>query len=244
MSFTKIAILGDSLALPRPGDGLCVDEIYPTLLAMEPGFLVFTKAKSSADTDFHTEAEQIYHGIKYLDCDYHIVHLGICDCSPRIFTKFEKTFLQMMIETKVLARLAHIVIGLRSRARMYHTKRRMIQCVPIARFRANMAKIIGTALENPALKKIILINIAAPGPHLTERSYGVAGIIDQYNRAIAEIAASYAPGRVEVIDMHDFTTRNPGCILKDGHHVDASAHRFVHDAVLKIVNAGAKAQAA
>ncbi|MBU6234692.1 MAG: SGNH/GDSL hydrolase family protein [Alphaproteobacteria bacterium] len=230
----KVAVIGDSLALTRPTEGLPVENIYPTKLAMHQNIVVFNRGKSNADTDYFVEAEQLYHSIRNLECDYYVIHLGICDCSPRIFSKTEKIVLQLVASLPYIGKLSRAWIGVKSRARMYHTKRRRIQNVTAKNYRTNLLKILETIRESKKVRKVILLNIAAAGPHLTERSYGVAELISQYNDVLATVALENKD-IVTVVDVHTYSKSAPERVLPDGHHVDHVTHDYIYKAVYDII---------
>jgi len=230
LSLKKLTILGDSLALPRPEDGIVVDDIYSTKLAALPDMIVFNKAKISADTSLFLEAEQLYYDIYYSNSEYFILHLGICDCSPRLFTKKEKKFLSALIEIPMFTKRVNTYINNKSKERLYHTKNRMIQNVPINDFKKNYIRIIEEIKKSNPVKKIFLINIAVPGEGLIKKSYNIQHLVDNYNKIIHEISIQYN-SITKLIDVNTFTSKDSNFILKDGHHINKKVHKFIYDIV-------------
>ena len=90
-----------------------------------------------------------------------------------------------------------------------------------------MNALIKCLLALPAMNKIMLLNIAAPGAYLVERSFGIRDNIMRFNEAISAIVQNH-PGRVELIDLNAATTANPGWLMEDdGHHIGPAAHRWI-----------------
>lgn len=231
-NFSKVTVIGDSLSLPRPSDDVYIDDIYPTLLGMLKDVIVFNRSKKSADTELFLESEQLYYDIKYANSHYFIIHLGICDCSPRIFTKKEKRILSFLSEIPFVSPSVNKYITSKSAKRLHHTKNRQIQNVSPQEFASNYRKIIENIFESNPAKKIFFINIANPGEYLTSRSHNIASIVDKYNDIISELH-NEIKDRSFLIDINAFTKKFPETILSDGHHLNKTAHQFIFQSLEK-----------
>jgi len=139
---TKITILGDSLSLPRPSEGIAIDDTYPLKLSQSDKLIILNKSKVSADTEFFLESQQLYYDIRYSNSQYFIIHLGICDCSPRLFTKKEKKLFSILEDYSLFAKWINFYIAKKSKERLYYTKERQIQNVPLHKFQTNYVQII------------------------------------------------------------------------------------------------------
>ena len=228
----KITILGDSLTLPRPGDGVNIDDPYPLKISQSGKLIVLNKSQISADTDLFLENQQVHYDIRYANSQYFILHLGICDCSPRIFTKKEKKLLVVFEDIPLLKRLINLYIAQKSKKRLYYTKRRQIQNVSIDRFGKNYSNLINEILKYNSLKKIYIVNILQPSDALISRSFGLDKLVKLYNAKIDEICKTYS-AHIHLIDLYAYTKENPGIILNDGHHFNKQGHDFIYQQIIK-----------
>ena len=147
---TRISIIGDSLSMPRPDNGVDYNDTYSSLLSKK-GFDVVDRSRRSNDTNLQSIRQHVVDDILYINPDIVIVLLGIMDCAPRIFTKIESRLLNLLPNSiKVL------IIKFLSKHRYFITKHRRISYVDQSSFRSNLENIISSVkIDN---RKIILIN--------------------------------------------------------------------------------------
>lgn len=227
-----ICCIGDSLSLPRSADELECKDVYWMQLQQTEDIAVYPFVRKSMDTEhFINEEGGLYYAIKYAPSDYYIILLGIVDCSPRLFSKRQKSLLKLL-EGIGMSKIANRYVKHNSKRRMYFTKKRQIVNVSLHKFEENYNKIIeAMQVNNP--KKIICTTIAYPGEYLTTRSYGILDNIINYNNVIGGFMKKY--DNVELIDLFNFTKENLECILADGHHINKIGHNFIYSELRKIL---------
>ncbi len=230
----KITILGDSTTLPRPQDGVTIDDTYPLLLAEHA--VVLNKSAISADTDYFLESRQLHYDIKYANSEYFVLNLGICDCSPRIFTKREKKLIDLLLDFKATNCLARYYLNRLSQNRLHHTKKRQIVNVQLNRFEQNIREIIKTISDSNPIKTIFIVNVLDPSAELDARSYGLKNLVSQYNQVLSDIANS-SDTLVKIVDIYSFTKEKPETITPDGHHFKKEGHAFVYNEISKQLTA-------
>jgi hypothetical protein len=92
----RIVIISDSSAQVRPEEGMLWQDVYPGMLCLHDFFTVIDHSETSVDTSHFLESRNLHYEIKWADADYFVVHLGICDLSPRLFTKQQKLLLEYL----------------------------------------------------------------------------------------------------------------------------------------------------
>lgn len=215
----------------RPSDGTSFNDTYMFKLAHDHHFIVIDKClRAGITSDFLLEEKLEDH--YDLDCDYYILQLGICDCAPRLFSKATQSMLSAMSQYAALSIISRLIQRYYRKRRLYYTKKRRIQNVSIEQFTANMQSIIKHIIHfNPRLKKIILINIAYPGPYLREKNYGMEKIIADYNQTLAELAHSFPI--ISVIDIWSLVKNDQALLLADAHHFNNSGHEVLYREILQ-----------
>ena len=91
MNKNIITILGDSLALHRIDEGIEIFDTYELLLKEMLGnkFHIINKSRRGNTTNNQVGKQYLYDEVLYTHASYVIIHLGICDCAPRIISKKE-----------------------------------------------------------------------------------------------------------------------------------------------------------
>jgi len=218
----RIAILGDSLNMPRPDEGIEYENLYSFLLIKE-GYHVINKSKRANDTNLQTKSQNLLDDIVFLRPNVLIVHLGIVDCAPRIFRRYEQkiiNYLPLLLKKNI--------IKLCSKYRYFITKYRKITYVNEKEFEENLIKIIETAKD--FVEKIIIIKILNTSEENNKRSYGFYNNILNYNKIIEKISNKY--DCIKIIDPNLFEKKG---LLSDGIHINKDLHQFLFEEILKIL---------
>ena len=209
---TRVSILGDSLSMPRPSEGIVYESTYPFLLA-ENGYEVICKSKRANDTKIQSVKQNILDDVLFLNPEIVIIHLGIVDCAPRLFKRREIRLLNLLP-----IRVRTIVINFFSKYRYVITKTRKITYVNNVDYRRNLSKIIkDIQSEN---RKIILIKILDTNSSNLLRSFGFSENIKKYNEIIDDIAIALD------LDTLDPNLCNDG-LLSDGIHINKKMHEYI-----------------
>lgn len=230
---SKITILSDSLARCRPLENQFWEDVYPGLLALDNRFFVFDKSKISADSSVFLERENLYFDIKYANSEYFILHLGICDLSPRLFTKKQKLLMKLLEDYPFASRIINRWIAYKSKHRLQLTKEKKKQNVNIDDYEKNIREIAREIREsNPKLRKIFFVNVLHPGLYLIEKNHGILDEIAKYNQKINNICNDHRDICV-CIDLYRYTCENKDVVLEDGHHLNNKGHFFIYNEIQK-----------
>jgi len=137
--------------MPRPDEGIGYENTYPYLLTQE-NLEVISRCKRGNDTRTQSNYQYLMDEIIFLEPEFVVVHLGIVDCAPRVFSRFEHSTLRHL--PKEISRL---LIGLASKYRKVITKIRLRTYVSLSSFRKNLVTIIESSTAVGS--SIILVKI-------------------------------------------------------------------------------------
>lgn len=206
----KIVILGDSLALPRPNEGIGPKDTYPLLIQRScPDGDIQNKARYRNDTTLQTTPKQMKEDLISEIPDVVIIHLGIVDCAPRLFTRKNHRQLE-----KIPNFIRHRIVSFASQNRRLITRVRPKTYVSAKRFRENIGTLLTTCTNLGV--RVLMLNIAKTHASNAERSYGFLHNIDRYNQIISEMADEFG---IPVLDIYALSTSNPDVLLPDGIHL-------------------------
>lgn len=225
----NIVLIGDSLACPRPWIGLGHDDTYAALIQRALGNKahVINLAHGERNTRHYASEAFTKTYIERSNTDTLIIQLGIVDCAPRLMTLAERGIGFLCKKTRTTNAIFMKYIAFKSRHRLFFTKYFPNVAVKLDEFERNINNIISAYINLGKARHIVLINIAYPGLHLTNRSFNVLNIIETYND-ILQRAASAAPDRVQILDLFSITRDDQSLITpEDGHHITATAHEII-----------------
>lgn len=216
----KIVILGDSLALQRPWEGIDEKDTYAYKLTNHG---VIENKSRYANTSFK-QLKKIKSDVSDTKSDIFVIQLGIVDCCPRIFTYHQQRFLSLL--NIFLPKLVKYYTTKKSENRYEKTKKRKIIFTTQDQYRNNLKKIIDTILLYNKPKKILLVNIAYPSESLEEKNYDVQNQIIQYNNILSELQNEL----ISVIDIYSFTKNEPDSLLGD-EHISTKGHNYIVNSI-------------
>ena len=224
-----INILGNSLALASPKQGLFYRDTYAFRLGRDLGLenTVVNRARRNMTVVEQIRDINAEDDIHYIQADYHIVHLGIVDCAPRLFTRGDQRLLGVMPFRRIIIRFA-------SKHRFFLTKIFPKVYVRKDVFARKYRDLLEAILQKTPTKKIFLINLAATKPRNIGRSYGIERNIQDYNAFIAGIA-SEIPDRVRLIDLFAMTQVDPSLVFDDGIHLTAKGHEVLAETISRLI---------
>ena len=102
MAINEIVCIGDSLAMHDTENGIFTHDTYPYQIAELIPKFVMTVRNRRANTSIQQERNQnIYDDIHAYFPSVFIIHIGIVDCSPRVFGRYLEEV--MLIPTLKLA---------------------------------------------------------------------------------------------------------------------------------------------
>lgn len=216
----KIIILGDSLSLKRPWEGIDEKDTYAYKLTNHG--IILNKSRY-ANTTFK-QLKKIKSDILEINSDVCVIQLGIVDCCPRIFTYKQQLFLSFL--NIFLPKLVTFYTNKKSKNRYEKTQKRMIVFTTENQYRQNIQKIINIILQYDKPKKIFLVNIAFPSKSLKDKNYNVENQIIKYNHILSE----FQNETISIIDLFSFTKNNPDSLLGD-EHISIKGHNYILDTI-------------
>jgi hypothetical protein len=230
----KIAILADSLALPRGktwGD-IAYHETYPYLL--EQRLRDHTAFAKSVIIERGLRFRTIQHVLDDWDeivvlreVNFVIIHTGIVDCAPRVFTIKERNF----IATKVPPALRKIILGLVNKYRQLiirlHPNKTYISEED---YRLNLKKIVKLAKRGNV--NLVFINTITPPDFLEGRSPGYQENVKKYNLILKKICQQSKAVLID-IDRAINRAKKPESFLYDGMHINSQGHELLATLLFK-----------
>jgi hypothetical protein len=230
-----IGVVGDSLPLPRPHEGLKLSITYPYLIADElrsSGHRAEVWRIASAGATVTEIAKRFADERPYLGGHpetFCVVHLGVVDCSPRPVPPSIRS---------LIGRSPRLVRGLITK--ILHDYR-----VPLLthgfsfvntrpnRFEAEYHDLLSIAGAD--FGRIYAVNIIPPGDWFESRSPGVGGKISRYNEIIAAVVRDIP--RVTLIDIWTAANIDVSIVSSvDGHHLSPVGHRYLANEILRSEN--------
>lgn len=231
----RISLFADSLALPRAKEWgeVAFENTYPYLLEdalrKNPEFsdFIFINRAQRFRTVLKT-AEELIDFVVLPSADYVIIHCGVVDCAPRIFTASQRDSLSRLpgVIRKPIIKFSGF---LRRWLISYVTKDK--HYVSITDFRESLDRILSVKEVN---REFIILNIIVPSDDLERRSPGYIESARKYNIEIKNAADRH--GAV-FVDLNSYIQSNGGheALTVDDMHVNDLGHKFISMMLLEII---------
>lgn len=224
----RILIVGDSLVLERLEEKNPFSNTYGGLLksiySQNKETEVIVIGKRNNDSKIQSSSDNIFYDIIQFEPDVLILHIGIVDCTPRIFSRGQKNLLLSFPNF-----IRRKIIKVSSKYRFQITKRRQKVYVSYNEFIKNYQKILKQI--NPETH-IIMINIAKPPRHLLNRTYHYEDNVRKYNEVIGELSKKW---KCSLLDLFRMVENDSKILNSDGIHLSLHGHRIVADEIKKII---------
>jgi len=228
----RVLIIGDSNCLPRPPGKYADSWIYLLKQAMpQVDFVIL------ADGSRTTEYLAIYPrrrpdgtleydpaNLEIYEPRIVICNLGIVDCAPRLFTKFESRFL-----STIPTQLRTVLIAATKRIRRRTSLRAYVR---LPAFEHNVRQYLARCRAS-GVGKVILIGIPTPDIRGTRRNPTIREAVAQYNAVLAGF--SRQDERVVFIDPLQPEQDVSRLYVDDGYHLSIAGHRRLYCALAKVL---------
>jgi lysophospholipase L1-like esterase len=227
----KVAILADSLALPRgPADGdLRFEATYPFVLHQRLRAKFGDEAPYVIDRGkrLRTMEDVVYDWGEFVEltkAEVVIVQAGVVDCAPRVFLPREHKFVEG-IRSESLRNAILRFVNKHRRALVLMRPDRVY--VPVPRFRRAVEAVVKKA-RDCKVGLLVFVNIVIPPGEIEYRSPGFQKNVTIYNRIICEQADGKA---IHVIDTNSIMSRHggPERLTSDGVHLTGEASNLLAD---------------
>ena len=232
----RIVIAADSLALPRPkhnGD-IPYQKTYGFLLEKSlqekfPGSKVLNHGYRSNTIRILSEEVRLFDQILAWKPQIVLLHIGIVDCAPRIFSE---------IERKIVSRIRPYSLRdwfiqyVGKHRRFIIRNRRLRVYVSLDEFATKYKQVVEKMFAQNII--VLAVNISPTIPDVAYRSPGLSENIEKYNEAIAN--ASYK--KALLIDLYKEVHYRGAkeCLLDDGIHLSSFGHEVLADLVTKEIH--------
>lgn len=204
-----IVFIGDSLIMPRPAENISPEETYGYIASQKlKDHQVITTAQYSNDTSIQSQIKNL-DPLRRVSPDVVFVQLGIVDCAPRLFSRREQTFINMLPPS-----LRDWLISILSANRRVLTKWFPKVYVNRKDFKKNMEVILDFVEECGAVP--VIITIAKTSEKNNARSHNFLQNIRDYNAVLRDLAQEKG---CALIDLYQVVDEDPACLLPDGIHL-------------------------
>jgi acyl-CoA thioesterase-1 len=204
---TSIVIVGDSLAFNRP-DSLNNEQRWPALLREKlSGYKVNNLSMGSSTSN---RFKKLPKSLLSAD-DILIVQIGVVDCAPRLFNRFENKVISILPKP-----LSKKVIAFFKKRRVQSSARAYVD--PL-KFENNLLRLFNKYKDTA----IYYIKILPASTKYMSSNPAVSKAIDQYN-SIIDVCANKFP-KVQLISFNNQNIDD--LTLEDGYHLNASGHLLV-----------------
>jgi lysophospholipase L1-like esterase len=217
----RIVIIGDSLSMPRPDEGITLEDTYSYLL--NKSFEVINTSKRANDTKLQIHEQNVLDDIYYLNPDIIIIYLGIVDCAPRLFSRNESRLISLLPN-----KLRKIIINFFSKYRLFFTKLRNIQYVKKDSFKRNIEFLLNLCNQKNIIP--ILINIGNTNKDNIAKSYNFKKNINAYNNILNNLSKSK---NINLIDVNIIKLQSK--LLNDGIHINKDMHEKLYYQIIDTI---------
>lgn len=226
----KLLIAGDSLSMSRHVDGITFEQTYAVMIQRaHPSALVINGSERANSSRRIGSDDYMDEYLRPLAPEHVIVQIGVVDCTPRIFTYLERRVLGLMHRLPLLRGISAAIIRTASRNRAAIARTRNMAMVPLEEFERHLRTFIAEARRIRNDCRVALVNIACPSDAFLSRNPSALEFVERYNTALDSIAVEYG---CNIVDLFAFTRSHPESLLPDGYHINATAHQFLHEALM------------
>lgn len=219
----RIVIIGDSLAMPRYEVPL--EETYPYLLnKVWKNCEIIVRNRRANTTKSQVSSQNILDDIIFLKPQIVIIHLGIVDCAPRLFTKIEQLILSK------LKWVNKFIISFFSKYRFFFTKINPKVYVNKKEFHKYSLKLIQECKKN-GVENILVLNICDTTSENKKKSFNFENIICEYNNILNNVIKEE---NVLLIDINSIIKED--MLLTDGIHLNQIGHKKILEAIRENFN--------
>lgn len=220
----KLVILGDSLPMPRPLEGILYEHTYPSILQarLNDSVQVINRSKRANTSTKEAQPNNLSDDITDFNPDILVYHMGIVDCAPRLFSEFQQKIIGRMPSA-----IGKKIIHFFSTRRFFFTKTFPKVYVKKKDFYKNVKLAIEFAKQFTG--KVIIVGICHSNKAVIERSYSFRENVEAYNKELIRISAEL---KVDFLDARELLDPEND-LLADGIHYNLSANQKVAAAILE-----------
>lgn len=220
----RVVVIGDSLSLPRNVDviePIFWDDCWPNLIPQElrSALPIEVLNLSGRSKQIESLVNEFTDFVELTNPDVIIVQLGIVDAAPRIFSKTEKTLLQLSL---VPSRFRQLLINKRKRSRDKIISKNPLRKVYTSptQFRYYLKR-FNEIIDNHNSKNdkhpiVLFIPIVGCIQMLNNKSPGYSSNIQLYNSILMSFCSK---GSFEFLSLPEIFSLNKENFANDGYHL-------------------------
>ena len=238
-----VRVYGDSLSLPRCGDGIGYAQTFPEL--MRAGL---SERSDAASIDLYNRSRSAATAptlrIEFeRDCSYFgpdaeqilVFQCGICDCAPRPVPGWLRAWIG-----RLPGFLRRRVVGLlhTNRARLLRAGFSWRDVEP-ALFTASIRAMLLDAAASA--RAVLVLNVAPTTAAMDAHSPGFSTSIELYNALLRDAVAAVGRTSVVLVDVHSAIAAAPNGVERyvnqtDGHHITPDGHQLYCQLLLRAID--------
>jgi len=224
-----ITIIGDSLSMVRPANEIFYRDIYAyklQKLVNSNEYHVVLRGRRRNNVLTQSLKDNIGDDILFNNSSYIILHLGIVDCAPRLFTLMQDRILYVFTQLPFLRSVAGLIFKFQTKYRRFFTKHFPKTYVTKEEFKEKYGFIIQEIRTKVKPKKVFVINIIDTSEENKRKSFNFDRNILEYNKVLNELV-SENNDLCELIDFFSVTKENENFVLDEGIHLSKSGHDYL-----------------
>lgn len=223
----RLIIIGDSLPIYvyHPSREYLYGFILKKYFESKGNNEVYIIAKPRNNTRIQSRPSRLLYDIKQFEPNIVIIHLGITDCAPRLFSLIESFYLQSLPNF-----FRRQVIKFLSTHRYFLTKKFPKVYVNLNDFKIFYQKILTKVIGIGGIP--IIINIAKPSNNLIKKSFNFLENVKQYNKILSNLAKS---NRCQFVDLYSIIENDSQFRWDDGYHLAISGHRRLAEILIHLI---------
>ncbi|MDY9922949.1 SGNH/GDSL hydrolase family protein [Methanobacterium sp.] len=228
-----ITIVGDSLSMVRPWDGILYKDTYVYKLQelLNNNYIIIHYSERANNILLEYNRVVGQDGMLYSQPDIIIIHLGIVDCAPRLFSQQKHQILNFLSSLTIFNSITSFYMQFKSKHRRFFTKNFPKTYVPIEIFKDKFEYLINEIRKNTNAK-VLIINIADTNKINKARSYGFEKNILEYNQILEDLVNDNKD-ICSLINFFELTNLNKHLILEDGIHLSKMGHEILAKILFK-----------
>jgi len=215
-------LLGDSLGMPTGKDEIIYEDTYPYILSKKLiNFEIISRHRRTNDTNKQLATQALFDDIEMLNPNYLVVHLGIVDCAPRVFSRLQQALISFLPNV-----FQKVILKFISNYRYSIT--RMFQKVYVKpeQYKSNITKFIQISKQNNIT--LIFIAILQTNEENIKKSFNFKQNIDTYNEILEQQCLDNDIRLIKYEYPNNF-------LLNDGIHINQNGNNFIVEQISNVI---------
>jgi len=219
----RIVLLGDSLGMPTGKDEVIYEDTYPYILSKKLiNFEIISRHRRTNDTLKQLATQNLFDDIEMLNPNYLVIHLGIVDCAPRVFSRLQQVLIRFLPNV-----IQKVILKFISNYRYNITKIFQKVYVTPEQYKINIAKFIEISKQNNI--KLIFIAILQTNAINNKKSFNFKQNIDTYNEILEQLCLDNKITLIKYEYPNNF-------LLHDGIHINQNGNNFLAEQISSVVS--------